>query len=178
MTQRETVDQQQSTEVAVITDRKLLERFAEMAVAIPAELDGGTEDILRKVLSAKTWAEIDEPWRTTDVDDIVGKPLRVTRVTRRPSTFAGGLGIFLIVKLTDPRDGKEYVKTTGSVSVVGQFAALYFMGATAITIKWCKSKTASEAGFWPQHIEVVDAHVPNHAGMPKSSDTKRTATQV
>lgn len=178
MTERETVDQQASTEVAVITDRKLLEQFAEMAVAIPGELDGGTEDILRKVLSATTWQQIDEPWRTSDVDDIVGKELRVIKVTRRPSTFAGGLGVFLIVKLQDPRTETEYVKTTGSISVVGQFARLYFLGATGITIRWHKAKRQTESGFWPQHIEVVDAHVPDKRSRPAPNATTRTASQV
>lgn len=178
MAQNDTVDDQQSKEVAVITDRKLLAQFAEMAVAIPAEIDGGTEQILRKVLSAKTWQEIDEPWRTTSVDDILGKDLRVLKVTRRPSTFGGGLGVFLIIKLLDQRTGKEYVKTTGSLAVVGEFAALYFMGATAITIRWHKSKTPSENGFWPQHIEVVDCHVPGHRPKAPASATTRTAAQV
>lgn len=158
-----TVDDQASTEVALITDRKLLEQFAEMAVAIPAEKDGGTEDILRKVLSAKTWQEIDEPWRTTAVDDILGKHLHVEKVRRRPSTFAGGLGIFLIVHLADPRDHKKYVKTTGSIAVVGEFARLYFLGATAITIEWCRAPRPTEDGYYPQHIKIIDAHVPDPA---------------
>lgn len=155
-----TVDDQASQEVAVITDRKLLETWAERATAIPAELDGGTEDILRKILSATTWTQIDEPWKTSEVDDILGKHLRVTKVTRRPSTFDGGLGVFLIVKLTDPRDGKEYVKTTGSISVVGQLAQLYWLGAYGITIEWCRAKRASEHGFYPQHLIIHDALVP------------------
>lgn len=160
----QTVDDQSATEVATIIDQKLLEQFAEMAVMIPADLGGGTEDILRKVLSAKTWDQIDEPWRSTDVDDIIGKRLRVTKVTRRPSTFDGGLGMFLIVHLKDVRDNKEYVKSTGSIAVVGQFAALYAMGATAITIEWCKAKRPTEAGYYPQHIVIHDATVASRNG--------------
>lgn len=160
----QTVDDQASAEVATIQDRKLLEQFAEMAVMIPAELDGGTEDILRKVLSAKTWEQIDEPWKTTDVEDILGKRLVVSKVTRRPSSFSEGLGMFLIVDLLDPRTGKHYIKTTGSVSVVGQFAALYAMGATAVTIEWCRAKRPSERGYYPQHIVVHDATMPSRNG--------------
>lgn len=160
----QTVDNQASAEVATITDQKLLEQFAEMAVMIPADLGGGTEDILRKILSAKTWDQIDEPWRSTSVDDILGKHLRVTKVTRRPSTYEGGLGMFLTVHLRDARDGKEYVKSTGSVAVVGQFAALYAMGATAITIEWCKAKRPTESGYYPQHIIIHDAAVASQNG--------------
>jgi phosphoribosylaminoimidazole (AIR) synthetase len=163
-TEMTTVDEQAAAEVATIIDPVLLQQFAEMAVMIPAEVEGGTEDILRKVLSAKTWSQVDEPWRTTDVDDILRKRLRVVKVTRRPSTFAQGLGMFLIVKLRDPRDGQEYVKTTGSVAVVGQFAALYAMGATAMTIEWCKAERPTEQGYYPQHIVIHDAHVPGVDG--------------
>lgn len=159
-----TVDDQAAAEVATIIDQKLLEQFAEMAVMIPAETDGGTEAILRKVLAAKTWSEVDEPWRTTSVDDILGKRLRVTKVTRRPSTFSQGLGMFLIVHLKDNKDNKEYVKTTGSIAVVGQFAALYAMGAKAITIEWCRAPRPTEQGYYPQHIVIHDAHVPGQDG--------------
>lgn len=155
------VDEQQSADVALITDHKLLEQFAEMAVMIPADPGGGTEDILRKVLSAKTWGDVNTPWETSDIEDILGKPLRVVSVTRRPSTFAGGLGVFLVVKLRDAKTNAEYLKTTGSVSVVGQFASLYAMGATALLIEWCRADRPSESGFYPQHIKVLDAHVPD-----------------
>lgn len=163
-TEVQTVDDQAATEVATIIDQKLLEQFAEMAVMIPADLGGGTEDILRKILSAKTWDQIDEPWRSTSVDDILTKRLRVTKVTRRPSTFEGGLGMFLIVHLTDIKGGKEYVKSTGSVAVVGQFAALYAMGAKDIIIEWCKAKRPSESGYFPQHIVIHSATVAGQNG--------------
>lgn len=155
-----TVDTQQSQDVALITDRELLSQWAERATAIPSESDGGTEDILRKIFEATSWAQIDEPWRTTDVDDIVGKPLRLTKVVRRPSTFESGLGVFLIVHLHDPKDKKDYVKTTGSIAIVGQLAQLYYLGATAITVRWCKAQRPTEKGFYPQHLEIIDAHVP------------------
>lgn len=153
-------DEQQGAEVATITDRKLLEQFAEMAVAIPAEPGGGTEDILKQVIGAKTWDELDQPWTTSGVKDILGKPLRLTSANRRPSTLEGGLGQFLILKLTDVKTGKEYVKTTSSVAIVGQVAWLYFHKATAITIEWCQAVRPTERGFYPQHLKIIDCHVP------------------
>lgn len=155
-----TEQEQASAEVATITDMDLLRQFGEMAVAIPAEPGGGTEDILKRVLGAKTWDELDQPWRTSDIKDILGKRLRLVSVNRRPSTFDGGLGQFCVVKLTDPRDGKEYVKTTSSVAIVGQLAWLYFNNATAVTVEWCQATRATERGYFPQHLIIHDAHVP------------------
>lgn len=154
------VDEQQSAEVALINDQHLLEQFAEMAVMIPADIGGGTEDILRKILSATSWDQLDEPWETSEIDDIVGKTLRITHVKRRPSTFRGGLGVFLVVYLTDPRTNKEYVKTTGSVSVVGQIARAYALGVTSMTVQWMRSERPTDNGYYPQHLKVLDAVIP------------------
>lgn len=160
-----TVDQEpESQRVAIITDAALLARFAEMATAIPAMEEKGMEDILRQVFAAKTWQDVDKPWRTSKIDDILGKELRVTSVRRLPSRFKDGLGIFLVVKMWDAREQKEYVKATGSIVVVGQFVQLYFMGVTALTIRWCQAKDPTEDGYYPQHLEIVDAHVPEQVG--------------
>lgn len=152
--------EQQSAEVATITDKKLLEQFAEMAVAIPSDVGGGTEDILRKLFAATTWDQLNEPWEATKVDDILGKPMRLKSVVRRPSSFAGGLGIMLVVKLEDARTGKEHVKATGSVSVVGQLAWLYYSRATAVLVEWCRADRPSTGGYYPQHLKILDAHIP------------------
>lgn len=154
------VDTQQSAEVALINDTKLLERFAEMAVMIPGDLGGGVEDILAKILSAESWDQLDEPWETSEIDDIEGKTMRITKVTRRPSTFKGGLGVFLVVHLLDPKTGKEYVKTTGSISVVGQIARAYALGVESMTVQWLRAERPSESGYYPQHLKVLDAIVP------------------
>lgn len=156
------VDDQQSQEVALINDAAILQQFAEMAVAIPADLGGGTEDIVRKILAATSWDQLDEPWETSSVDDILGKTLRIEKVVRRPSTYQGGLGVFLIVHLVDPRDQKKYVKTTGSVSIVAQLARAYFLGVTALTIQWCRAERPSESGYYPQHLKIIDAAMPEH----------------
>lgn len=157
------VDSQQSAEVALINDEALLAQFAEMAVMIPADLGGGTEDIVRKILSATTWEQLDEPWETSNVDDILGKTLRTTKVTRRPSTFRGGLGVFLVIHMTDIQTGKEYVKTTGSVSVVAQIARAYALGATSLTIQWLRAEKPSDNGYYPQHLKVLDAIIPDRS---------------
>lgn len=145
-------------------DEQLLRQFGEMAVAIPSDDGSGTDDILRKILSARTWDDLDAPWETSDVSDLAGKTLHITKVTRRPSRKRGGLGIFLVVHMTDAKTGQEHVKTTGSVSVVGQLAWLYFKGATAVTVKWHRADEPTEGGFYPQHLEIVDAHVPDSQG--------------
>lgn len=155
-----TEDKQSDGTVATIIDPGILAMFAEQATAIPAMEDKGMDDILRQIFAATTWQEVDKPWRTSKVDDIVGKELRVTSVRRLPSRYTDGLGIFLVVKLFDPRTQTEYVKATGAISVVGQLVRLFYLRATAITVRWMQAKYPTDEGYYPQHLEVVDAHVP------------------
>jgi hypothetical protein len=150
-----------TSEGSIVTiNPRLLAQFAEMAVAIPAADDNGTENILEQIFAATKWSDLDAPWDSTDVADILGLHLRVEDVTRRPSSFRGGLGIMLVVKLYDPRTGKKYVKATGSISVVGQLAMAYFKGWTPLTIEWCRADRASDNGFYPQHLIFHDGSTP------------------
>lgn len=153
---KQDVDDQQSAEVAVMMNTELLAQFAEMAVAIPREDGDGTEAILTQILNAQTWEELDSPWETSPLDDILGKRLKLTRATRRPSTFDGGLGQFLVLHLLDPKDGKTYVKTTGSISVVGQVAVLYFRQWMPALIEWRRADRPSANGYYPQHLVIHD----------------------
>lgn len=158
------VDQQQTAEVALIQDAQLLAQFAEMAVMIPADDGSGAERIMAKILSAETWDQLDEPWNASSIDDIAGKTMHITKVTRSPSTIAGGLGIFLVVHLQDPKSGKEYVKTTGSISVVAQLARAYALGISALTVQWLKAERPTPGGYYPQHLRILDAATPDGSG--------------
>ncbi len=147
---------QASTEVALIGDRELLQQFAEMAVMIPAEDGNGAENILRSILSATTWEELSKPWQVSDIDDIIGRRLSLLRALRRPSTYAGGLGMFLVLFLQDKRTGKEYVKTTGSINIVGQVVRAYCLNSLPLEIEWVRATRPTENGYFPQHLEIFD----------------------
>lgn len=150
---------QQSSALAV-RDTQLLAQFAEMAAIIPAEQGDGTESILRQILAAETWEDLSTPWSTSDVDDIVGKPMKLESATRRPSALAGGLGIFLVCHLLDPKTGKRLVKVTGSVAIVGIIARAYAINAMPLMVVWRKSERPTDAGFYPQHLDVIDSFGP------------------
>jgi hypothetical protein len=148
-------DEVASAEVALVTDKALLETFASMALMIPSEAGGGTEDILRKILDAQTWDELDAPWETSSIDDILGKQLRITAAKRRPSSFKSGLGIFLVLTLTDTATGDVHVKTTGSIAVVGQVARAYALDALPAVVEWVRAARPTENGYYPQHLKFL-----------------------
>jgi hypothetical protein len=152
--------EQAKAEVELFTNKRLLEQFAEMAVAIPREDGDGTENILTQLFAAESWDDLNTPWDTSSVDDIIGKRLKLTHVTRRPSTFSGGLGQFLVCHLTDIRTGKTYVKSTGSIAIVGQIAMAYFKGWMPLQVEWVKAERATENGYYPQHLKLLDSFAP------------------
>lgn len=153
---RTTADEQQKADVALINDEALLARFAEMAVLIPREDGSGTENILNQILNAKSWEELDEPWQSTDVDDILGKRLTLKRAIRRPSTFAGGLGQFVVCFMQDKKTGQDVVKATGAISIVAQVARAYALQCLPLEIEWCRADRPTENGYYPQHLAVFD----------------------
>lgn len=157
---RADVDEQQSAEVALINNAAILTMFAEMAVMIPADDGNATEDILNQILTAETWDQLDAPWEVSPIDDVLGKQLRIVSAKRLPSTFAGGLGVFLVLGLRDIVTGKEYVKTTGSVSVVAQVARAYALQCTDVIVEWKRADRASKNGYFPQHLKVLSATAP------------------
>lgn len=153
---RATTDEQQKADVALINNEALLRQFGEMAVLIPREDGNGTENILSQILSATSWEQLDEPWQSTDVDDILGRRLTLLRAVRRPSSFKGGLGQFVVVFMQDKKTGKEVVKATGAIAIVGQIARAYALNCLPLEIEWCRAERATENGYYPQHLAVFD----------------------
>lgn len=161
------------TDVAVITDPKVLAAFAEMAALIPAHDGNGAEDILRKILAAKSWTELDDPWDTAALDDVLDKPHMLVSATRLPSRYKRGLGMFVVLHLLDPKTGEERIKTTSAISIVGQVACAYARNWLPLKVIWRRAEEDTQAGFRPQHLEIIDGPTEARPGA-----TKRTATQV
>jgi hypothetical protein len=157
-------DEQASSEVALITDRRLIEQFAEMASMIPAEDGNANETILRQILTATTWEDTGKPWDVSDLSDVLNKPLKLMRAKRRVSTYSGGLGMFLVLFLVDEKTGEEFVKPTGSISIVGQVARWYALNAMPMRVEWKRAETASENGYFPQHLKPLDSFGPGIEG--------------
>jgi hypothetical protein len=141
-------------EVAPVISKELMQRFANMAMAVPSEGEAAYERILLQVLGADTWEQLNEPWESTKAEKLAGKLIKVTGLLRRPSDFKGGLGIFLVVDGTDVNSGERVVVTTGSVSVVGQLVWLYFKGSLPAYVEWVIPERTTESGFRPHHLMI------------------------
>lgn len=129
-------------------------QFAQMAMAIPDADGSGAERIVLSILNAKTWDDVDAPWDKSAKDDIIDKEMWIHSIMRRPSSFADGLGIFLVVRAKIEATGEETVFSTSSVSVVAQLAQLYLLDAFPVLATLRKSDRPTERGYWPEHLEI------------------------
>lgn len=145
---------QPGTDVAILSE-DLVKRFAEMAVMIPTEDGAGSERILEQLLSATSWEQLDDPWDSTNGQRLRGKHLRVDSITRRPSTYEGSLGIFLVVDSVDVDSGEKVVWTTSSISVVGQLVRAYVMKWMPLYVTVVVAERPTERGYFPQHLEIT-----------------------
>ena len=149
-------DDTTSTELATI-DPATVKRFAQMATMVPSEDGGGYERILDAILSAESWETLSDPWESTNAEKLRGKRLRVESVMRRPSQFAGGLGIFLVVKSVDLKTGEALVWTTSSVAIIAQLVRAYALRAFPLVAEVVIADRPTSQGFYPQHLHILAA---------------------
>jgi hypothetical protein len=144
------------TDVAVIPQMssELVKTFAAMAMMIPSETTDALDSIIGQILNSPSWEQLADPWETANVDKLKGRVLRVDQLTRRPSQFKDGLGVFLVVNATDTRSGEALVFTTSSMSVVAQLVKAHVAGWLPLYVELVVAERATEAGYKPHHLVV------------------------
>lgn len=145
----------------VMISEQTRRQFAQMAMAIPDADGSGSERIVLAILNATNWDDLDAPWDKEPKDELVGKEMWIHTLMRRPSSFADGLGIFLVVRAKLVDEQREIVFSTSSVSVVAQLAKAFLLGALPICAVLRKSDRPTERGYWPQHLEIIGAAGPS-----------------
>jgi hypothetical protein len=124
---------QPGKDVAPVVSEATLAVFAQMAAGIPiADDDQAYESIVSQILAAADVDALNAPWDTDAADRLAGHQLKIEELTRRPSDFKGGLGMYLVCKGVDQATGERFTWTTGSVSVVAQLARAYYLGKLPI----------------------------------------------
>lgn len=141
-----------SAEVAV-RDPELLSRFAEMVTLIPAEEGGGAERILAQILDAQRWDELDSPWETSKAERLLGRKLDLLYAERRPSDFREGLGMFLVLHMTDIVTGESIVVTTSALGIIGQVTRAYALDALPAVVEFIVAERATQRGYRPHHLK-------------------------
>jgi len=156
------------TDVAVRSELspELVKTFAAMAMLIPSETTDALDSIISQILSAPTWEQLADPWETTGAERLAGRVIRIDTITRRPSQFKDGIGLFLVVEGVDTRTGEAIVTTTSAMGIVAQLTRAYAAGWLPLYAEWVIAERATENGYRPQHLKFHGRPTPrdNQAG--------------
>jgi hypothetical protein len=148
--------QSQSTDVAVQRSplsAELVAQFSQMAMMIPSETTDAVESIVAQILAAPAWDALDAPWETEGVEKLRGRIFTIDSLTRRPSTYRDGLGIFLVVHSTDARTGEAFVWTSSSTGVVAQLVRAYASDWLPMYASLVVAERPTESGYYPHHLK-------------------------
>jgi hypothetical protein len=138
----------------------LVRQFAEMATLIPdTESDGGA-GILEDILGAISIEDLDRPFQEKDEDFLVGETLIWESISKSPSDFKDGLGIFLVCQVVRESTGEQFTVTTGSMSVVAQLVKAYTLDALPLRAKLRRADKPTKSGYYPKNL-VIDRNQPS-----------------
>ena len=151
-----TADTQSGTQVTPAVSEQTLQLFAQMAAGIPEADDSDAyESIVTQLLNAAGVDDLNAPWDTEAADKLAGHQLVIQEMTRRPSDYVGGLGMYLVCKGVDQANGERFTWTTGSVAIVAQLARAYFVGGLPIIAQVIVGDANPRTGRKPQHLHIV-----------------------
>ena len=161
---------QPGTEVAPVISDATLQVFAQMAAGIPeADDTDAYESIVSQLLNAAGVDDLNAPWETDAADRLAGHQLVIQELTRRPSDYAGGLGMYLVAKGVDQANGERFTWTTGSIAIVAQLARAYFVGGVPIVCQVIVGDANPRTGRKPQHLHIVALGGNKPAAQPENA---------
>lgn len=154
---RQQVQRRQDPPADIMISDETRTMFASMAMAVPDADGAGSERIVLSILKATSWDDLDAPWDKTAKDELIDKEQWIHSITRRPSGFADGLGIFLVIRAKLVGDEEETVWVSSSISVVAQLVKAHMLGAFPLCAILRRSERPTERGYYPEHLEFIGA---------------------
>ena len=150
-----TTTDQPGTDVAPVVSQATMALFSQMAVGIPEADDGEAyENIVLQLLNADGVDDFNAPWDTEAAANLAGKRLKIESMARRASDFAGGLGIYIVLKGVVLDTGEAFVFTTGGIANVASLARIHFTGKLPAIVELVIADTPTANGFRPQHLKI------------------------
>ena len=121
-------------------------------VAQPSNEDA-TARIVGTILQAETVEELNKPWDSDGMRKHFGELIVVRAITRRPSDYTGGLGVYLGCEITWPGSGEESFLSCGSVSSVAQLVRAHAIKRLPLLVMPVKATRPTKLGYWPYHLD-------------------------
>lgn len=134
---------------------ELLAAVEMMLDAVPEAGGDAFESIIGNLVSATDVRDLDAPWRTAGMREIVNQRIRIDGIRKSPSDFKGGIPWFLLVDGAFVETGEIFTVTTGAASIVVQLAKAAQLGGFPLVCIPRESSKPSANGYYPMHLEMV-----------------------
>ncbi len=131
------------------------EAFMLMLADVPEPDDDAVVKIVGAILKAESVEDLDSPWDTAGMRSLVDRPLTVRSITKRPSDYENGMGVYLGCEVLDEMDGEELFVSSGSVSIVAQLVRAHTLKAFPLRVIPRNAKKPTPKGYLPMHLELI-----------------------
>lgn len=122
---------------------------------VPEANEDAQVDIIRQLLEAKDAGDLNAPFSMEGLQEWEGQPVRIDSIRQMPSDYEGGLGVYLICEVTEPRSGARKTVSTGSTTIIVQLVKAHIAGWLPLLVVPRFAKKPTAAGFTPMHLEIV-----------------------
>jgi hypothetical protein len=130
-----------------------LESMVLMVSELPEADDDATERILAQLLAADSAADLNRPWEASGLEQWFDRAIEIRAVTRAPSDFEDGIGVYVVIQAKAIGTGKDVVITTGSTAVIAQLIMAHRNGWLPIVATPRGPKRTPKSGRVPHHLE-------------------------
>lgn len=134
---------------------ELAEAIAMLVYDIPESDSDAFDSIIGAILQANDYRDVDAPWRSAGLEQLLNEPIEVRSIRKRPSDFKDGMPFYLLVTGAIVATGEVFTATTGAASVVAQLAKFHSLGAFPVRVIPRQADRPSARGYFPMHLEVV-----------------------
>jgi hypothetical protein len=118
------------------------------------EADGdATDRILAQLLAADSAADLNRPWEASGIEQWLDRALDIRSVTRAPSDFEDGIGVYVVINARAVGTGRDVIVTTGSTAIIAQLIMAHRNGWLPIVATPRGPKRPPKNGRTPYHLE-------------------------
>ena len=129
--------------------------FAELVAAIPAAgTDTGAMAIVSRMLDAEAPGDLNTVGELPGGEDVAGRVIVVTGLTRHQSDYEGALGVYLVVDAVDATTGEVLRFGTGSTGIIAALAVAHSRGWLPPKCEVVKASKPTKSGYYPHNLRV------------------------
>jgi hypothetical protein len=138
----------------------LLAQYGALLEQIPLAQDDDGFGLIKDILTATNWQELNRESELDNLQKYVGKTLKIIGMERRVSEIEGGMPWYLMVDAIDVASGELIKLNTSAGTPMAKMTMLHKFNNLPALVKITKTDKATRSGFYPLELEVLGVNDP------------------